>query len=73
MAFGDSIKSRVQVGDPAPDFTLPAHTGESVSLSDFLGKQCVVLSTPKTEPQDVPLKPVPSAMRTRCFSRQGPK
>ena len=33
----------VQAGDPAPDFTLPASTGENVSLSDFRGKQAVVL------------------------------
>jgi peroxiredoxin Q/BCP len=33
----------VQVGDKAPDFSLPAHTGETVSLSDFIGKKSVVL------------------------------
>ncbi len=35
--------SRVQVGDRAPDFTLPNQSGESVSLSDFLGKKNIVL------------------------------
>ena len=34
----------VQIGQRAPDFTLPAHTGEEVSLSQFRGKQAVVLS-----------------------------
>lgn len=33
----------VQVGDRAPDFTLPSQTGDSISLSQFLGKQPVVL------------------------------
>ena len=33
----------VKVGDMAPDFTLPAQNGESVSLSDFRGKKAVVL------------------------------
>lgn len=33
----------VQVGDKAPDFTLLSQTGESVSLSQFEGKQPVVL------------------------------
>jgi peroxiredoxin Q/BCP len=33
----------VRAGEPAPDFTLPASTGENVSLSDFRGKQAVVL------------------------------
>ncbi len=31
------------VGTPAPDFTLPTQTGDTVSLSDFRGKQPVVL------------------------------
>ena len=33
----------VQVGDTAPDFTLPSQSGESVSLKDFIGKKSVVL------------------------------
>jgi peroxiredoxin Q/BCP len=33
----------LQVGDPAPEFTLPATTGELVSLSDFRGRAEVVL------------------------------
>lgn len=33
----------VQVGDPAPDFKLPATTGGEIRLSDFRGKQMVLL------------------------------
>ena len=33
----------IQVGDKAPDFTLPAQTGEPVRLSDRLGGRVVVL------------------------------
>jgi len=36
-------KGRVQVGDAAPDFALPTQSGTLVRLSDFLGKQAVVL------------------------------
>jgi peroxiredoxin Q/BCP len=31
------------VGSPAPDFTAATHSGETVRLSDFRGKQNVVL------------------------------
>jgi len=34
----------LQVGDTAPDFTLPDQSGNKVSLSQFLGKKNVVLA-----------------------------
>jgi thioredoxin-dependent peroxiredoxin len=33
----------IQIGDPAPAFTAQAHTGQSVSLADFHGRNVVVL------------------------------
>ena len=36
-------KDKVQVGDLAPDFTLPTQSGALVSLGDFLGKTALVL------------------------------
>ena len=33
----------VKVGDAAPDFSLPDRTGKTVRLSDYRGKQAVVL------------------------------
>ncbi len=33
----------IQVGDRAPDFSLPTQTGETITLSQFSGKQPVVL------------------------------
>ncbi len=35
---------KVNVGDPLPDFTLPAVSGPQVSLSQFLGKKNLVIS-----------------------------
>jgi len=34
---------KLKVGDRAPDFTLPSHALEEISLADFQGKQSVVL------------------------------
>lgn len=39
--------SQVQVGQPIPDFTLPASNGKNVSLSDFRGKKVVIYFYPK--------------------------
>jgi peroxiredoxin len=33
----------VEIGEKAPDFTLPSTTGETISLSQFRGKQLVLL------------------------------
>ena len=33
-----------EVNAQAPDFTLPAHDGQRVSLSDYRGQRSVVLS-----------------------------
>ena len=35
---------KVNVGDPAPDFTLPSVAGEEITLSRFKGKKNVVIS-----------------------------
>ena len=35
--------ARVQVGDKAPDFTLPSQSGEPVRLQDRIGERVVVL------------------------------
>lgn len=40
MFLEDSLK----VGDIAPDFTLPATTKETISLSDYKGKKNVVVA-----------------------------
>ncbi|GCE20016.1 peroxiredoxin [Dictyobacter kobayashii] len=37
------VKGKVQVGDKAPDFTLPSQDGKSVQLGTYLGKKNVVL------------------------------
>ncbi len=34
----------VDIGQSAPDFTLPAHNGETVTLSQYRGQQNDILS-----------------------------
>ena len=33
----------IKTGQPAPDFSAPSHTGETIKLSDYKGKKNVVL------------------------------
>jgi thioredoxin-dependent peroxiredoxin len=39
----------IEVGQPAPDFTLPDQDGEPVSLSDFAGQTVVLYFYPKAD------------------------
>jgi len=36
----------ISAGEPAPDFTLPNHKGEQVSLSDFRGRRVMLVFYP---------------------------
>ena len=38
-----SMAAAVEIGEKAPDFTLPSTTGEKISLSQFQGKQHILL------------------------------
>ena len=37
------VATALEVGEKAPDFTLPSTTGEQISLSQFQGKKPVLL------------------------------
>lgn len=43
--LGGSLRpaQALQVGDKAPEFTLPGTTAEAITLADYLGKKYVVL------------------------------
>ena len=41
--IGEQRTPPLAVGDPAPRFTLPASTGESISLDSYLARGPVVL------------------------------
>jgi peroxiredoxin len=47
LSVGWSLRApaaTLDVGDKAPDFTLPDQNGKKVTLSEFLGKKNVVLA-----------------------------
>jgi cytochrome oxidase Cu insertion factor (SCO1/SenC/PrrC family) len=41
-AGGIRVATALEIGKPAPDFTLPSTTGEKISLSQFRGKLVLV-------------------------------
>jgi peroxiredoxin len=43
VTVGPGPAGAVEVGEPAPAFTLPSTTGADISLSDFRGKKWVLL------------------------------
>jgi peroxiredoxin Q/BCP len=42
-----AVQAAPDVGDPAPDFTLPGSDGQQYSLSDLRGKHVVIAFFPK--------------------------
>ena len=42
-AAGAGVATAVEVGEQAPDFTLPSTTGEKISLSQFRGKKLILI------------------------------
>ena len=45
LALAAQSAHALQVGDRAPDFSMPSATGSTVRLSDFAGKKSVVIFT----------------------------
>jgi thioredoxin-dependent peroxiredoxin len=43
VLLGASAATALEVGDKAPDFTLPGTTGEKISLSQFRGNKLVLI------------------------------
>jgi peroxiredoxin Q/BCP len=43
MVVTANLATAIEVGEQAPDFTLPSTTGGIISLSQFRGKQLVLL------------------------------
>jgi hypothetical protein len=43
LSMGVSHALALQVGDKAPDFTLPATTADAIKLADYVGKKPVVM------------------------------
>lgn len=44
LALGSQFAAALEVGDKAPDFSLPASDGKTYSMSQFLGNKPVVIA-----------------------------
>jgi peroxiredoxin Q/BCP len=44
LCIAHAHAAELKVGDPAPDFSLPASDGNTYTLSDFKGRQAVVIA-----------------------------
>lgn len=44
LMMTSSASAELKVGDDAPDFSLPGSDGKTYKLSDFKGKQAVVVA-----------------------------
>jgi peroxiredoxin Q/BCP len=47
--FRNKELAMLNVGEKAPDFSLPSHTGDKVSLKDFKGMTLVLYFFPKAD------------------------
>jgi thioredoxin-dependent peroxiredoxin len=43
------METTLKIGDPAPDFSLPADNGQTVGLKDFRGKKVILYFYPKDD------------------------
>lgn len=43
ILIGATVTNALEIGEPAPDFTLMSTTGKTISLSQFKGKKNVLL------------------------------
>ena len=47
LLIGTGVQAAPDVGDPAPDFTLPGSDGEQYTLSELRGRHVVIAFFPK--------------------------
>lgn len=59
------------VGAPAPNFSLPGHDGESVSLADFAGKALVLYFYPKDDTSGCTAEAIAFNAKAKDFAEAG--
>lgn len=57
------VRKKLDLGDKAPDFSLPDQTGKRISLKDFKGRQVVLYFYPKDD--------TPGCTKEACGFRDG--
>ena len=65
------MASELAVGAPAPDFSLPDHAGETVSLASFAGKALVLYFYPKDDTSGCTAEAIDFNGKAAAFAKAG--
>lgn len=65
------MSSKLGVGDKAPDFSLPDHSGRTVTLGDFAGKALVLYFYPKDDTSGCTAEAIAFNGKAKAFAAAG--
>lgn len=63
--------TQLNIGDPAPDFTLPKNGGGALSLGDYRGKKVVLYFYPQDNTPTCTLQAIDFSGKTAAFNKAG--
>jgi peroxiredoxin Q/BCP len=63
--------TQLKIGDPAPEFTLPANGGDALSLSDYRGKKVVLYFYPQDNTPTCTLQAIDFSGKAAAFKKAG--
>jgi peroxiredoxin Q/BCP len=63
--------TKLEIGDPAPDFTLPRNGGGTLSLKEYLGKSVVLYFYPQDNTPTCTLQAIDFSSKAGAFAEAG--